>query len=161
MWTNLRKEIEAMRSKFLFTDSQFKPVGLNDWQIIENNIIKTFCKSKYYKSQPVQLWEYFKSDSYSIKIERPTDFLEKLMDGNETIFFFINDTINGGNKFWFYTGQIKSIQTIIDEAYYIDELYFASKKYDWLICINHHDFLIATGQTMPDRLRALTSKKSN
>jgi hypothetical protein len=50
---------------------------------------------------------------------------------------------------------VKAIQTIINEACYIDELYLVSKKYDWLICINHHDILIATGQTVPDKLREL------
>jgi len=58
-------------------------------------------------------------------------------------------------SFGFNQGQVKLVQTIIAEACYIDELYLVSKKYDWLLCINHHDVLIATGRTMPDKLRQL------
>jgi hypothetical protein len=32
----------------------------------------------------------------------------------------------------------------------------ASKKYEWLICINHHDNLIATGKVMAEKLRNLS-----
>jgi hypothetical protein len=31
----------------------------------------------------------------------------------------------------------------------------ASKKYESLICINHHGYIIATGKDMPERLRRL------
>jgi hypothetical protein len=155
MWTALRKEIEKIRIDFLLKDSQFKPIGLGDWQSIENKLLKAFCKSASYKSRPAWLWECFKLDTYSVRIEKTTNLLEKLIDNDEDIFFFVNDTISELNKFWYYTGKISYIQTVINESCNIDEMYFASKKYDWLICINHHNFLIATGKTMTDRLKKL------
>jgi hypothetical protein len=51
---------------------------------------------------------------------------------------------------------VKAIRKVILESCYIDELYLASKKYDWLICINHHDVLIATGKIMAEKLRNLS-----
>jgi hypothetical protein len=50
---------------------------------------------------------------------------------------------------------VKAIQAIIEEASLLDEMYLGSKKYDWLLCINHHDILVATGGDMPDKLRQL------
>lgn len=156
MWTDLRKEIEKIRKDFGLTDNQFQPLGLNDWKEIEENVYQTFCKLTHYKLRPVWLWNYFKLDTVSISTEqKPYLYLDKLIDNSETVWFFVNETINEADKFWFYQGQVKAIQTIIAEACYIDELYLVSKKYDWLLCINHHDIIIATGQTVPDKLRQL------
>lgn len=156
MWTDLRKKIENIRSSFRYTDTQFRPLGLKDWQEIEDKIYQTFCKLTNFKSRPVWLWEHFKLDTFSVSTEpKPYLYLDKLIDDTETVWFFVNETVNEAGKFWFYQGQVKAIQTIIAEACYIDELYLVSKKYDWLLCINHHDILIATGQTMPDKLRQL------
>lgn len=156
MWTVLRKEIETIRTDFSITDSQFRPLGLNDWQEIEEKIYHAFCKLTHYKSRPIGLWEHFKLDTFSISTQQNTYlYLDKLIDNTENVWFFVNETVNEAHKFWFYQGQVKPIQIIIAEACYIDELYLISKKYDWLICINHHDALIATGLTMPDKLRQL------
>jgi hypothetical protein len=68
----------------------------------------------------------------------------------------MNETVlNGRDKFWFYEGYIDSIELVLGEISYADEIYVASKKYEWLICINHHNVLIATGKLMPDKLRKL------
>ena len=156
MWTNVRKEIEKICRDFDLRDTQFQPVGLNDWQGVEDKIYQTFCKLTHHKSRPVWLWEHFKLDTYSISTEQmPYQYLDKLVDDNEIVWFFVNETVKEADKFWFYQGQVKPIQTVIAEACYIDELYLVSKKYDWLLCINHHDILIATGQIMPAKLREL------
>lgn len=156
MWTDLRKEIEKICKDCGLTDNQFQPLGLNEWQAIEDKIQQTFCKVTHNKSRPVWLWEHFKPDTFAVLTEqRPYLYLDKLIDDSETVWFFVNETINEADKFWFYQGKVKAIQTIIAEACYIDELYLASKKYDWLLCINHHNALIATGQTIPDKLRKL------
>jgi hypothetical protein len=56
----------------------------------------------------------------------------------------------------FNQGRVKAIRKVILESCYIDELYLVSKKYDWLICINHHDSLIATGKAMAEKLKNLS-----
>ncbi len=162
MWTDLRKEIETIRKDFSLTENQFQPLRQNDWKEIEEKVYQTFCKLTHYKSRPIWLWEYFKLDTASVSTEqRPYLYLDKLIDNNETVWFFINETVKENHKFWFYQGQVKPIQKIIAESSYIDELYLVSKKYDWLLCINHHEIIIATGQTMPEKLKQLemTSNK--
>jgi hypothetical protein len=63
--------------------------------------------------------------------ERPELYLDKLINEDETVWYIVNETINESEKFWFYEGKIKSIQTVIDETWF-DELYVVSKKYEWL-----------------------------
>ena len=156
MWTNLRKDIEKIRLELRVTGYEFQPLGLNDWQEVEYKIYQIFGKTTSYKLRPVWLWEQLKLDTFSISTEQKSYlYLDKLIDNTETIWFFVNETINETNKFWFYQGQVKPIQTIIAEVSNIDELYLVSQKYEWLLCINHHDVLIASGKTMPDKLRKL------
>ncbi len=131
---------------------------------IEDRIYDTFCSYRgfSYKNdrieKPVWLWEFFKLDTYSISSDYATSYkyLNWLVDKDEIVWFFIN---GDQDKFWFYEGKIGSIVTVIEECSCLDELYVASKKYKWLICINHHDTVIATGETMPDRLRTIGNSK--
>ena len=52
----------------------------------------------------------------------------------------------------FYEGYIKDIVSVLGETTQTDEVYVASKKYEWLICVNHHDYIIATGRNMVEKL---------
>jgi len=102
MWTDLRKEIETLRNDIGFSDNQFRPLELNDWQEIEEKIYHTFCKLIHHKSRPVWLWEHFKLDTFATSPEqKPYLHLDKLVDNRETVWFFVNETVNGAAKFWF------------------------------------------------------------
>ena len=159
-WTPLRQEIEAIRKGLKVTEENFAPVGLDDWATIEEKLYQSFCVINHYKSRPLWLWTAFKQDTCSVMFnENPFINLDKLIDESESIWFFVNETVNEKDKFWFYSGHIKAIQKIIAECSEIDEMYFASKKYEWLICINHHNCMFATGIKMPDKLKMLFPKQ--
>ena len=72
-------------------------------------------------------WE--KLDTSSIVVKPPFELLEQMIDPTEEVWFFVNGY---KDKFWFYQGRVKVIRKVILESCYIDELYFASKKYEWL-----------------------------
>ncbi len=153
-WENLRADIEMIVRENDISPDDFKALGIHDeWQKIEENIYHTFCRLDHPTSRPVWLWEYFKLDEAYSPVSYPLEMLEQLVDVAEDLWFFVN---GDKDKFWFYQGKIKAIRKVIEECSYMDELYIASKKYDWLICINHHDNLIATGNIIPERLRDLT-----
>ena len=61
-------------------------------------------------------------------------------------------------SFWFYQGRITPVLPLIGELRHYDEFYFVSKKYEWLIAINHHDALIATG-SKTETLEALYNRE--
>ncbi len=133
-----------------------------NWYEIQQNIIKTFCVPAYQHQKPAWLWNGLKSDyvSFSDFPGWPEEHLDKIIEPGELIWFIVNETINEQTKFWLYEGKINTILEIIQEIHF-DELYFISKKYEWLICINHHDYLIATGGDMPDKLVKLHSSYSS
>jgi hypothetical protein len=152
-WENLRADIENIIKDKNLTSEDFRQLRVHeDWKIIEENIYHTFCKLDHPTQRPIWLWEYFKLDTFSIATEQPHKLLGKLIDNDETVWFFVS---GDKDKFWFYEGKVKAIVTVIEESSYLGELYLASKKYEWLICINHHDTLIATGHITPDKLKQL------
>jgi hypothetical protein len=156
MWTPLRKEIEAIRKDQGLVESDFHPVGIREWPSIMQKIYHRFCGHMPGASAPLWLWEHFVLDTFSIpSVKKPYFYLDTLVDPQECIWFFVNETVNEKNNYWFYEGKIKPIQTVLAEACYIDEVFLVSKKYPWMICINHHNHLITTGEGMPDKLRAL------
>jgi hypothetical protein len=70
----------------------------------------------------------------------------------------VNETVNGGDKFWFYEGKVKTIQTVIEASSQLDEMYLISKQYDWLLCINHHDTLIGTGTRITSKMKEIKER---
>ncbi len=157
-WSALRAEIEQVRIELQLPDSEFSPVGLNDWQQIEENIHKTFCHITHHKAKPAWLWEYFKLPTYSVATNGNTfQVLEKLTTPDETIWLFVNETVREQTKFWFYEGRAKVVLDVLQRASY-NEFYLASKKYEWLLCVNHHDVLFATGKDKLEKLRDLLNR---
>ncbi|GAA4340105.1 DUF6756 family protein [Flaviaesturariibacter amylovorans] len=147
--------LEKVVTELSIPSDRFHPLRPHSgWQEIEDKIYDRFVGISHWKQRPGWLWEHFKLDSYSVQFSTwPLDLLPRLVDPFEPVWFFVN----GRNwKFWFYEGYIETITKVIAESVGIDEFYICSKKYDWLLCFNHHDFLIATGDTMPEKLYLLT-----
>ena len=154
-WPGLRAEIAGIIKEEKIAETQFRALGVHEnWDVIEEKILATFCDSI---QRPVWLWEHLKLASSSFRVAHPEDYLTGLILPDEDIYFFINDT---NDKFWFYEGRIDVVVSVIGERTLIDEMYFSSKKYEWLICINHNDFLISTGPLMVARLNKLINASS-
>jgi hypothetical protein len=153
-WEDLRAEIENIIKEHDISSADFKALDIHEeWHQIEENIYRTFCQLNHPTVRPIWLWEHFKLETSSLVVLPPFAILEQLIDPSEEVWFFVN---GDKDKFWFYQGTVKAIRKVILESCYIDELYLASKKYDWLICINHHDALIATGKVMAEKLKNLS-----
>jgi hypothetical protein len=159
---SLRTEVEQVRQQLALTESQFRPLGLREWEGIEERIYHTFCKLNSPKARPAWLWEHFKLETQAW--HRPgvlPDFLlTQLVDKQETVWLMLNNTVNESTKFWLYEGRVEAIQQIISECCLLDEIYLISKKYEWLLCIDHHNVLYATGGDMPTKLRQLETSAS-
>jgi hypothetical protein len=152
-WDSLRADFESIIKDNRLPATDFKALSIyDDHKVIEEHIYRTFCRLDHPTQRPIWLWEHFKLDTFLFAVDKPYKYLSQLIDNEETIWFFAN---GDKDKFWSYEGKVNAIETVIEESTYIDELYLASKKYQWLVCINHHDDLIATGQVMPDKLRQL------
>ena len=143
-WTRLRSEIERVRKDFNISNDDFRALKINQWENIEAEIEKNFLSKKM--SNANWIWNNLKVESISINCKtNPFDKLDLLIDKKELVYFFINETVREQTKYWYYEGRIKSITQILEEVQGFDEFYLCSKKYQWLLCVNHHDILIGTG----------------
>ena len=162
-WSDIRAEMMHLKSQLNLTDDSFRPLSpYEDYQGIEEQIYQTFCKIENGKSRPVWLWQSLTQETCSIEIKNSLEnYLLSLIQLNERIWFGATGTSKERSKIWFYEGKIEAIIKILDETCFFDEFYIVSKKYDWLICINHHDILIATGKDMPQKLKAIADIAKN
>lgn len=160
-WSDIRAEIMQLKTQLNLSDEEFRVLSpYDDYKGIEETIYQTFCKIESGKSRPVWLWECLKQEVYSVYLpEQPEKYLAKLIDSNEAIWIGALCTAKEKSKIWFYEGKIQTMQKLLSETCHFDEFYFISKKYDWLICIYHHDILIATGSDMPQKLKAIANNK--
>ncbi len=159
-WSDIRAEMIQLKTQFNLTDEEFRVLSpYNDHKGIEEGIYQNFCKISGAKNRPMWLWECLKQEVYSVNLPKlPESYLSELINNNESIWFGALGTVREKSKIWFYEGKIQVIQNLLSEICHFDEFYFISKKYEWLICINHHDILIATGGDMPNKLANLERK---
>ncbi len=146
MWTPARKEIVQICQQFNIQQDKFYPVPINEWQEIQEKIFQQFC----YPDRNGQVWERLKGDSSSVQFNYnyPFDQLPKLVDHSEKVWLILEETISEKAKHWFYEGYITDIVSVLEKCNLTEEVYIASKKYEWLLCVNHRDCIIATGSRM-------------
>lgn len=151
MWTPLRIEIDRACRELGILQSDFSSVSIHDWPDIERRVVESFVESSGYSSP--WLWEHFKQESHSIQIaEHPDVLLNLFLDPSELVWFFVNETVRERTKFWYYVGRVNAIQQVLGEVQGLSEYYLVSKKYEWLLCCNHHGVLIGTGDEMVKRM---------
>ena len=80
--------------------------------------------------------------------------LTSLADPAEVVWLMLNETVQGGDKFWFYQATPRAISRVLAECYYLDEVYLLSRKYAWLLCLNHHGVLYGIGFPTQEKLLA-------
>ncbi|NML64062.1 hypothetical protein HHL22_02485 [Hymenobacter sp. RP-2-7] len=147
----LLNELDAARQLLQIPDADFRPLPFTtDWHKLEERIYHSFYHIEG-KARPVWLWESFKHQTQSLQLKvLSLAILHHLIPLDETVWLMAYD----GSNFFFYEGKVTVIQRIIPELTYImDEYYLISKKFEWLLCENHHDILIGTGSFAIQQLR--------
>jgi hypothetical protein len=97
-------------------------------------------------------WEALKQPvTYTLPPE-PISFIQKLLPPDEPIWFVAEET---GNKtignFWLYEGTPSAACAVLRECPSF-EYYLVEKKMRWLICENHHGYVIASGDPIATAL---------
>ena len=93
---------------------------------------------------------YLKGPIHSVLLpDWPAGELHKLIPLHEQIWFIAED-----DKFWLFEGDIKSIQKVLSESHAF-EYYIVSKKYEWLLCENHHEVLFGVGEIIIEKLKQI------
>ena len=149
-WTDLRVEIQKLREELNISNDEFSEANINEWQEIESKIWTRFSSIKNSR----WIWESLVDEHSAIPVNHDTLDLELLLDSSEKVWFLFDETVNEQTKFWIYEGSIRAFNQIFGESVWTDEILIISKKYEWILIINHHDIIIGTGK-MKDQIEKL------
>jgi hypothetical protein len=140
MYTPLRAEIHQNIDRYQL---RIKPLAINQYQRIEQKVFDLFCTPIELNTQPIWVWSFLKNiETHEDldQIDRPQQ-LQRLIPhycDQLEVFCFLNDSIHGRHKFWWYEGYILDFNRLLDAINW-QEFYLVDKKYEWLICVSHHD----------------------
>lgn len=151
--SNLRDEINIITKEFHFTDEDFQPVRLTKYKQILQSIIEKFTSLKINQINK-WWWEHFLQPVHSFYSENALDLLPALVNEKDSFWFVIEDERKEQECYWLYEGKISAITTVLKELSF-EEYYIVSKKLEWIICENHHNFSIGCGEPIVKKMKLL------
>jgi hypothetical protein len=155
--TDFRADIAAVVQALNLAPSDFRLLGLHEYESVLLSIIDQFTTLDRKGVNQPWLWDAFRTPRCSMPLDDATAVLKKLGPITETVWFIAEDARRNkryGN-YWVYEGKIGPIVDVIREIHYF-EYYVVSKKFEWLLCENHHDILIAVGEPMVAQLSQIS-----
>lgn len=158
----VRDEIEDAVKTLNLSKNNFSEINKYHWKQVINKIEQTFISKLTHKSDINPYWKHLKGDVYCIGFvnDNAFEYLDKLIDRNEKVWFLVEDPAYKENKIWIYEGNIKSIKSIISECYGF-EYYIMCKKFLWFLCENHHGCLMGAGERIIDKMKVLQMEISD
>jgi len=102
-------------------------------------------------------WDALRHPAVYCQPADPINVLTDLVPKDELVWFVIEANempAKGEGNFWLYEAKIEAIALVLRELPFC-EYYVVGRKCDWLLCENHHDILIASGETMAAKLLGL------
>ena len=153
----LKHEILQIAAALGFSTADFRVIGITDWEPVMKKIEEKFLKDQYNKW--VWWWDgHFKGPVYASGLfSVPFVILDKLIPLQESVWFIAEGR---KNKLWLFEGNIKSIQLVLAEIYAF-EYYIVSKKYEWLLCENHHDVLFGVGEKIIEKVKQVEEEQAS
>lgn len=149
-WPLLRADIERARTELEIDGNDFRELKIGEWEGVQQRIYDAFLYQRSQQTERSWLWDDFKVETYAIVCDfDPYKRLHLLVDPEELVYFFVNETVNWVTTYWYYQGKIDAIIQVIGDAIGLDEYYLASKTYNWLMGANHHAALIGVGAIIP------------
>lgn len=145
-----RNDIERSIKELNINREEFFEVPKLEWQEILLKITDYFVCKKYYTNDLHWAWEKLKEPRIGLRLKND-DAYKYIADivKEEYVWFIVDD---GSGKMWLYEGKPQIISEIIADAYYIDEYYIVSKKYEWLLCEDHHCIIYGSGEKIVNRI---------
>lgn len=144
---NIREDIENIIKKNNIDRINFSEISKQSWESILKNIEDKFAdKTNNYKNG--LYWANVngfnpKLKSMSFDMRDCYDWyklLPKVFD-DEFVYVVWTDI----EKDWIYEERFKELAEVLEYTEFDDDYYIVSKKYKWLVSLNHHDIAIFTG----------------
>jgi hypothetical protein len=136
-----------MAERLNLTSDEFKEVSSLEFEAICKKIWTEYSRF----SDNIWIWETFNQAYTSIEVKQNSIYLEELIASEEKVWFLPND----GKKVWVYATTAATLNKLLEEEVFIHEFIIVSKKYEWLLVLNHHNTLFALG-TMRKRLQIIS-----
>jgi nitrite reductase/ring-hydroxylating ferredoxin subunit len=141
-------------SKALGLESALRLVEPHRFQAILERIIAERTTLDRDAISALWWWESLREPFSYLQPADPIACIESLLQGDESVWFVAEDGSKKTGNFWLYEGTVTAICAVLRECPHFD-YYFVAKKMDWLVCENHHAFVIASGEPVASALSAL------
>jgi hypothetical protein len=151
MGYDIRDHIDAMIRELGLTKDDLKEVPKNRWQSIQHTFEETFVRKPSHHTRIYLYWDFLKS-GYSISFDYDAHLhLHHFVHPQERVWFLAEEKCQRP-KFWIYEGKAGAVQKVLAKGGTWYEYYLVSKKYEWLLCENHHGYLIGSGEKMIEKM---------
>jgi len=151
---NLRDRINFITKELQLAEEDFQLVRLTKYRQILISILERFTSLKANQINN-WWWNFFLEPTRTYYPENVFETLPLLIDERKTVYFIIEDERKVKESFWLYEGKLPAIIAVLKELSF-EEYYIVSKKLDWIICENHHNLLIASGEILAEKVKLLS-----
>ena len=148
----IRNEIERIVKEHQIDRRSFFEVSKTSYEQIQRKTENTFVdKSKHWDAEIhwANLGNYNpKLSSVNVVMDDWSTWMAELpniipsSDNSMYVLF------EGDSKYWLYEAFLSELIFILGEINGLDDFYIVSKKFDWLISLNHHDVITYVGDNL-------------
>jgi len=153
---DVRAQIATAVKELGLNQNDFELVSLYDYEAVLTSILEKFTTLGKKGLSSTWWWEHFKGERFTIQADYAPAIIAQILPPDESAWFVVEDwprTKKQGN-FWLYEGKLSAVLAVIGEMYGF-EYCIVAKKFDWLLCENHHSVLIGVGEAIIKKLRLL------
>ena len=151
---NLRDKINVVTKEIHLSNEEFQLVRLTKYKKIIASIVEKFTILKK-TNVNMWWWNYFNEPVCSFYPKDVFKVLPNLIKNEETVWFVIEDERKKQEHFWLYEGKINAIISVLKELSF-EEYYIVSKKLEWIVCENHHNLLIGSGEAIVSKMKVFS-----
>jgi hypothetical protein len=148
MITSVKDEIRTAIEKLRLPPSVFRELQDTEAEIIFHNALRHFVP----KGKPRWWWEHFASDTgvQFLNGDGWRYIPDMVPDPNEQMWFIAEDSQLP--FFPVYETTPALVPSVIAECHGF-EFYMIQKDFEWLLCRNHHDFIVGVGHFVEEKLK--------
>lgn len=156
-WDGVRLEVIRYCQENHISESDFRFLGIYEWQNVYDRLLKTFVEDGYARQHGLywanieagfrkgigKIYTFVEGNENNASYE----WIEKLPEivKCDKVYLFLEEDKQTA-KYWIAECNPAVVYLIINHALYPADYYITNKKFDWLITENHHDVVQFIGK---------------
>lgn len=153
----MRADIATAMEALQLPPEDMVTVRSTRYSAVLSRILETFTVYGAQGRDHPWLWEGFKGEHYAVYLDAPEGYrwLPRLLPPDERVWLLTEDweRRKRDGHYWVFEGRVGTIEAVLGELFAF-EYYIVDKKFEWLLCKNHHNVLIGVGSHIIERLQA-------